>query len=83
VLCDPDRELVPRLVEALRLLEDDSLGGGGSRGSGRVRFSGLRITWRSRDFYAGGAPEQEVVSGGDIAAVQSQVAGSDFAGKLA
>src|SRR5438309_5895095 len=39
VLCGEDRELVPRIVESLRLLEDDSLGGGGSRGSGRVRFS--------------------------------------------
>ena len=36
VLCAEDRELLPRLVEGLRLLEDDSLGGGGSRGSGRV-----------------------------------------------
>src|SRR5258707_3208675 len=30
LLCSEDRELVPRIVEALRLLEDDSLGGGGS-----------------------------------------------------
>src|SRR5436309_14020418 len=31
LLCGEDRELVPRVIEALRLLEDDSLGGGGSR----------------------------------------------------
>src|SRR5437763_4678058 len=36
ILCEPDKELVPRVAEALRLLEDDALGGGGSRGSGRV-----------------------------------------------
>ena len=35
ILCDEDRELLPRLLEGLRLLEDDSLGGGGSRGNGR------------------------------------------------
>ena len=46
VLCDEDRELIPRVVEALRLLEDDSLGGGGSRGSGRVKISGLKTVWR-------------------------------------
>src|SRR5258707_9335646 len=48
LLCNEDRDLVPRVVEAMRLLEDDSLGGGGSRGSGRVRFSGLKMVWRDR-----------------------------------
>jgi CRISPR-associated protein Csm3 len=82
VLCGEDRELVPRLVESLRLLEDDSLGGGGSRGSGRVRFSGLKMTWRGRNFYASGAAEQGIVSGADLAALQSQVSSSEFPEKL-
>lgn len=82
ILCEPDRELVPRIVEGLRLLEDDSLGGGGSRGSGRVRFSNLRLVWRNRDFYTGGAPETELLTGGDLAALQS-LASSDLAGRLA
>src|SRR6201989_1201488 len=43
VLCDEDAPLFARVVEGLRLLEDDALGGGGSRGSGRVRFSGLKL----------------------------------------
>ena len=34
VLCEEDKPLLSRLIEALRLLEDDSLGGGGSRGRG-------------------------------------------------
>src|SRR4249920_814272 len=50
ILCDPDKELVPRVIEGLRLLEDDALGGGGSRGSGRVKLSNLRLAWRSREF---------------------------------
>ena len=54
VLCPEDRELLPRLVEGLRLLEDDSLGGGGSRGNGRVALSSLKLTWRGRGFYASG-----------------------------
>src|SRR6266567_3497404 len=62
LLCNEDRDLVPRVVEAMRLLEDDSLGGGGSRGSGRVRFSGLKMVWRGRGFYASGAPEQQLAS---------------------
>ena len=36
VLCEEDAPLFARVVEGLRLLEDDALGGGGSRGSGRV-----------------------------------------------
>ncbi len=82
LLCNEDRELVRRVVEALRLLEDDSLGGGGSRGSGRVRFSGLKMVWRGRGFYASGAPEQQLASGADLGALQSQVSADEFAEKL-
>lgn len=82
VLCQEDRELVRRLVEALRLLEDDNLGGGGSRGSGRVRLAGLKMVWRGRGFYATGAAEQELASGVDAAALQTQVAAADFTDKL-
>ncbi len=31
ILCEEDKALVPRVIEGLRLLEDDALGGGGSR----------------------------------------------------
>ena len=43
VLCEEDKALAARVIEGLRLLEDDALGGGGSRGSGRVRFANLKI----------------------------------------
>ncbi len=82
ILCQEDRELVPRLVEALRLLEDDSLGGGGSRGSGRVRFAGLKAVWRGRGFYAAGAAEQELAAGADLGSLQSNIAAPEFADKL-
>jgi CRISPR-associated protein Csm3 len=82
ILCEPDRELVPRVIEGLRLLEDDALGGGGSRGSGRVRFSNMRLAWRGREFYTSGAAETELLAGGDLAAVQGFAAG-DLAGRLA
>ena len=82
LLCGEARELVPRVIEALRLLEDDSLGGGGSRGSGRVRFSGLKMVWRGRGFYASGAAEQQLASGADLGALQSEVSAGEFAQKL-
>jgi CRISPR-associated protein Csm3 len=82
ILCEEDKVLPARLLEGLRLLEDDSLGGGGSRGSGRVRLANLKLWWRSRNFYSSGAPQQELVSGADLAVVQSLVSAPDFPEKL-
>lgn len=82
ILCDEDRTLLGRLLEGMRLLEDDSLGGGGSRGSGRIRFANLSMSWRGRGFYASGAAERPLASGAGIADLQSAVAAEDFAGKL-
>jgi CRISPR-associated protein Csm3 len=81
ILCEEDKALASRVVEGLRLLEDDALGGGGSRGSGRVRFSNLKLIWRNRAFYSSGGAEAELVSGADLAALQA-AAGSGFAEKL-
>ena len=83
ILCAEDRALVVRLVEALRLLEDDTLGGGGSRGSGRVKIGGVSLAWRSREYYSAGAPEHDLLAGADLAGVQALVSASDFADKLA
>jgi CRISPR-associated protein Csm3 len=79
VLCEEDAPLFLRVLEGLRLLEDDALGGGGSRGSGRVRFAGLRLVWRGRDYYASGAAEKEVAAGATLAAIQTAVNESAFA----
>ncbi len=81
VLCEEDKALAARVVEGLRLLEDDALGGGGSRGSGRVRFGNLKLIWRNREFYSAGGDEAELASGADLAAVQ-KLAGDGFGEKL-
>jgi CRISPR-associated protein Csm3 len=73
VLCQEDAVLPALLAQGLRLLEDDTLGGGGSRGSGRVRFSDLKLVWRGRDFYAAGAAEREIAAGVDLAGLQGKV----------
>src|SRR5437879_7705810 len=78
VLCEEDAPLFLRVLEGLRLLEDDALGGGGSRGSGRVRFSGLKLVWRGRGYYASGAAEKEIGAGATLAAVQTAVTDSAF-----
>src|SRR5499426_3470066 len=69
ILCDEDAPLFLRVLEGLRLLEDDALGGGGSRGSGRVSFSNLKLVWRGKNYYATGAPEKEISSGATLAAI--------------
>jgi CRISPR-associated protein Csm3 len=76
VLCDEDAPLFGQLVQGLRLLEDDALGGGGSRGSGRVRLSNLKLVWRNREYYASGAAEKELIAGADVAALQKLVTDS-------
>jgi len=73
ILCAEDAVLPALLAQGLRLLEDDALGGGGSRGSGRVRFDNLKMTWRGKDYYASGAPEREIAAGADVAALQAKV----------
>ncbi len=73
VLCAEDSTLPALLIQGLRLLEDDALGGGGSRGSGRVSFGDLKLTWRGSDYYAAGAPEKEIASGADVAGLQGKV----------
>jgi CRISPR-associated protein Csm3 len=39
------------VVEGLQLLEDDYLGGLGSRGSGKVRLQDIKVTVRSQSNY--------------------------------
>jgi CRISPR-associated protein Csm3 len=79
LLCEEDAPLFARLLEGLRLLEDDALGGGGSRGSGRVRFSDLKLTWRPKAYYSGTAPERQLISGADLAGLQALIRESQYA----
>src|SRR5579884_2069835 len=83
VLCNEDKPLLARIAEGLRLLEDDALGGGGSRGSGRISFSALRLVWRNKDYYARGTEETVLLDNAALPALQALVAADDFAAKLA
>ena len=74
LLCVEDAVLPGLLMQGLRLLEDDTLGGGGARGNGRVSFGDLKLTWRGRDYYASGAAQTELASGADLAGLQTKVA---------
>jgi CRISPR-associated protein Csm3 len=80
VLCEEDKELLAELLKGLRLLEDDTLGGGGSRGSGRVSFRNLKLAWRGASYYTGGADEVDAGTAASVAELQKQL--SDILGRI-
>ncbi|GAB4563609.1 MAG: type III-A CRISPR-associated RAMP protein Csm3 [Anaerolineae bacterium] len=51
--CDPTKDIehLQTVVEGLKLLEDDYLGGQGSRGSGKVRLKNIRVELRTDKDY--------------------------------
>ncbi len=59
-----DGELLGLILNGMKKLEDNFLGGYGSRGSGRVKFKNLKVVWRPADFYKGKAEEE--VLGNDL-----------------
>lgn len=56
------------VIEALQLVEDDYLGGAGSRGSGKVQFKNLRVYARARSDYS------KLIPGGEFADLQDLIA---------
>jgi CRISPR-associated protein Csm3 len=61
----PDHDLLIDLFAIMRLLEQSTLGGSGSRGSGQIMFEKLRLTWRSLEHYRQGKLEQIVALPGE------------------
>lgn len=51
---EEDKSILIKVFEAMKLLEDDYLGGMGSRGYGKVKFEDINIYWnRSEDYESG------------------------------
>lgn len=53
-----DHERLLYILEGMKLLEDDFLGGGGSRGNGRVKFEDICIVFRDKKYYRGEGEEK-------------------------
>jgi len=49
-----DRDNLKRVFEAMRWLEDDTLGGQGSRGSGKIAFTDIEVRWNPAAYYQTG-----------------------------
>lgn len=54
------------VFEALRLLEDNYLGGSGSRGYGKIIFEDLKVVQRTSEYYRGEVDEKIVGQGADL-----------------
>lgn len=50
---DEDYNRITIVLSAMKLLEDNYLGGSGTRGYGKVRFDNIQITKRNLDYYRG------------------------------
>ncbi|MDR3573123.1 MAG: type III-A CRISPR-associated RAMP protein Csm3 [Anaerolineaceae bacterium] len=50
-------DLLRLLFSSMRLLEQSSLGGSGSRGSGQISFEGIKLVWRPIEYYYTGSGE--------------------------
>lgn len=53
-----DHKRLLYVLEGMKLLEDDFLGGGGSRGNGRVKFEDICIVFRDKNYYRGEGEEK-------------------------
>ena len=75
---DPDQleEDLINLLSAMELLEDDALGGHGSRGYGRVKFQFSEVITKHLDVYfADAEPQKLIEKSADIKAVKEAVKG--------
>lgn len=85
VLEEGDKDLLKHVFVAMELLEDDYLGGMGSRGYGKVKFENIKVWWnRAADYESGKvALDEERRVNGDMSTPSQLVAGFDaLSGKL-
>jgi len=61
---DVDKDYLRYVFEAMKLLEDDYLGGSGTRGYGKIVFKDIKVIERTSKYYKG--EENEKVLGKDV-----------------
>jgi len=75
ILNDYDKQLFSKVLAIMKLLEDDTLGGSGSRGYGKVAFEDIKIYWNSvEDYEKGNITEHKdpLYEGSSLAIVASK-----------
>lgn len=69
---DGDDENISYLLDAMRLLEDNYLGGSGSRGFGQIKFENIKLSKRTADYYKETSDEEVIIESNEITEVISQ-----------
>lgn len=59
---DDSDEQMKNIFKAMRLLQNDYIGGSGSRGSGQISFLNLKVLERDMAYYAGDSSEEKDVT---------------------
>jgi len=59
---EEDKEIFVKIFEAMELLEDDYLGGMGSRGYGKVLFKNIKIYWNKKENYESGKLMETIIN---------------------
>lgn len=59
-----DYTKIKKIFEGMLLLEDSALGGGGSRGSGKVKFENFQIVRRGVEYYTNGTTDTTMALNG-------------------
>lgn len=70
---EDDDDNISYLLDAMRLLEDNYLGGSGSRGFGQIKFEEIKLTKRTSEYYKENKPEDVIIESNDITEVISAV----------
>ena len=66
---EDDDENISYLLDAMRLLEDNYLGGSGSRGFGQIKFENIKLSKRTSDYYKENKDEEVIIQSDDITEV--------------
>jgi CRISPR-associated protein Csm3 len=67
------------IFQGMRMLEDNYLGGSGTRGSGQIKFTDIIITKRSAGYYIGSEKEKSIETGKTLSDI---LADTSLANKL-
>ena len=63
---EDDDENISYLLDAMRLLEDNYLGGSGSRGFGQIEFKNIKLTKRTSEYYKENTDEEIIIESDNI-----------------
>ncbi len=64
IYLEEDKNLLKHFLPTLRMLEDDYLGGMGSRGYGKIKFENLKLVWNNAENYkTGKLPGKVLIEG--------------------